>query len=518
MAMPRLITRQRVAGLGIVTLAAVLQGGAAGASALAVRGLFNALHHGQTLAPALLALLAGSGMVIGLARVLSAVTGQRIGHAYALEVRHALFHHASRMSASDVALRRNGYMSLRFVGDLSALRNWLALGLPHLIAALILIPVAQGVLWNLHPGIGRAVAPFFALGFLLIGLGGLRLAPLHRRLRRQRARIAADMAERMPLAPHLGRMGRAQKEIAQINRHSQQMISAALAQTRMSEGLKAVPDMVSGLAALAVIWVGMHNTLAPGTIAAALAALGIAFVPMRELANVWNLRASYRAAYAKCDSALNRRHRPQAHVVAQKAGAVGVDIRGLNSGALRDFSLSANAGEIVPVSGMTALEEAELFSVLLGLEIPEGGQVHLNNTPLPETDQSAIALIDTQPPLLRGSLRRGVVMGISPRPHDKAIRAAARKTGFDAVISRLGGLDQQIAEGGRNLSITERAQLSFTRAMLAEPGLVLLARSAIRLDTALAAKIITWARSSGATVLHENITPDPICPNSRASP
>lgn len=501
MKMPRLINRKRAFGLVAVTLWTLLQGVAAGAAAFAVRGLFESLHSDIPLPTMLLAMLAGSGVVIALSRVAASVAGERIGHAYALEVRHALFRHATRMPASDVAMRRNGYMSLRFVGDLSALRDWLGLGLPHLIAALILIPVAQWVLWSLHPGFGRAVIPFFVFGFVVIGLGGFLLVPMHRKLRHRRARIAADMAERMPLAPHLGRMGRTRIETDQISKHSYSMIDAALAKTRLSEVLKALPDVLSALAVLTVIWIGYRDDVTTGTIAGALSALGIAFFPMRELATVWNLHAGFRAAHSKCENALGRRQRPHTPPQRSKAEPFKVEIHNLTCGSLENFSLTANAGEITTLSGVTSHQKVQLFSVLSGLEIPESGTVRMNGTALAEVDQSRVAVVTAHPPVLRGSLRRAVTLGLNPRPKAKKIKSVARRTGFDKAIERLGGLDAQLAEGGKNLSISERAQLSLTRAMLSQPGLVLITRSARVLDKSAQATMMAWIKKTGATAL-----------------
>lgn len=499
--MPPLLNRTRSVGLIYVTLWTLVQGVAAGAAAFSVRGLFEALHAGTPLPPLLLTTLGGSGLLIALSRVAASVTGERIGQDYALAVRQALFHHATRMPASDVAMRRNGYMSLRFVGDLSALRDWVGLGLPHLIAALILIPVAQWVLWYLDPGLGFAVLPIFAIGFIAIGLGGFFLVPLHANLRQRRARIAADMAERMPLAPELGRMGRTAIEAEQIGKHSHGMIDAAITAKRLSEALKSLPDILSGIAALTVIWVGYNTAISTGTIAGALSALGIALFPMRELATVWDLSAGFRVAHSKCNNALSRRQRPQSPPRHDDRAPLGIQIRNLTCGALKDFSISANPGDIITLEGIDPPEKMQLFSVLSGLEIPERGSVYMNDIPLAQVDQRHIVTISAHPTVLRGSLRRNLTLGLSPRPKAAQIRRAARRTGFDQVIDRLGGLDSRIAEGAKNLSISERAQLSLTRAMLSKPGLVLVARSARVLDSETQTRMMTWIRKSGATAI-----------------
>ena len=190
--LPPLLDRKRGRGLVAVAALTVVQGVAAGAAAFATRSLFEAMHGGAALPVAQLVVLIGAGAVIAVTRVAARQLGERIGQDYARQIRTALFEHAARMPARAVASRRAGYMSLRFVGDMTAFRNWLGLGLPRLIAATVLIPAMLLVLWVLDPVFALGVMPIFAVCLALIAWGGLRLVPLQRRLRARRARIAAE--------------------------------------------------------------------------------------------------------------------------------------------------------------------------------------------------------------------------------------------------------------------------------------------------------------------------------------
>ncbi|MGX0879558.1 ABC-type multidrug transport system fused ATPase/permease subunit [Roseovarius sp. MBR-154] len=228
MPVPRLLENGRWRGLVTVSLVTLVQGAAAGVAAFATRRLFDAMHAGTTLPPGLLAALIASGLVIAGTRMLSRLMGERLGQGYALAIRLALLKHASGMPASAVAKRRSGYMSPRFVGDMTAFRDWLGKGLPRLIAAAVMIPAACAVLWLLEPRFALGIAPLFAVTLAVLAVAEPRLEPLHRRLRARRALIAAEMAERMPLAPELDRMGRRPAEMRQLRKRSERMIRAAL--------------------------------------------------------------------------------------------------------------------------------------------------------------------------------------------------------------------------------------------------------------------------------------------------
>lgn len=346
MPLPRLLENGRQWGLLAVSTLTLAQGSAAGTAAIATRGLFEALHRPGTLPVTLLAVLVASGFVIAWTRVWARVMGEQLGQSYARYIRLALLEHAAGMPASDVAARRNGYMSLRFVGDMTAFRNWIGLGLPRLIAGALLIPLSLSVLWILSPVFAWATLPLVAISLGLIGLGGFRLGPLHRRLRARRARIAVDMSERMPLAPELDRLGRRNIESEQLDYRIRRMIRAAIARIHLAESMKAVPDILAGSASMLIILSGFQQGATPGVIAGGLAALGLMITPLRDLATVWNLHSAWHSAAIKAEAALSRRQRNNRRGdQALPKGPANIAISGLELPSDNHLDLDLAAGE-----------------------------------------------------------------------------------------------------------------------------------------------------------------------------
>lgn len=476
--LPPLLDRRRGRGLAAVAALTVVQGAAAGAAAFATRSLFAAMHGGAALPVTELAVLAGAGAVIAATHVAARQVGERIGQDYARQIRTALFDHAARMPARAVAARRVGYMSLRFVGDLTAFRNWLGLGLPRLIAAIVLIPAMLLVLWLLDPVFALVVTPISALCLILITWGGLRLVPLQRRLRARRARIAAEMAERMPMAPHLDRLGRRGRELGLLDKRTDAMVSAALAHRLGAESLKALPDLAAGGAAALVILVGYRAGLGTGSIAAALAALGLLLSPLRDLGGVWNHRAAYRAAAIKAEAALSRAPRDlyRGGKSLPKGGVevVFADVA-LPSGT--HLSFRAPGGKATDLA-LGDLEADAVIDMLLGLDAPQAGAILLSGIDLRDLSRGTlrrdVMQIGPLPDILQGSIRRALVMGCDLRPDDAALIRMASDAGLSALLDRLGGLGGTVLEGGKNLSRAERLAISLVRVRLSRPRLVLL--------------------------------------------
>jgi ABC-type multidrug transport system fused ATPase/permease subunit len=507
--MPRLMENGRWRGLVTVSLVTLAQGVAAGVAAFATRGLFEAMHAGPTLPPGLLAALIISGLVIAGARVLSRLMGERLGQGYALAIRLALLDHASGMAASAVAMRRSGYMSLRFVGDMTAFRNWLGKGLPRLIAAVVMIPAACVVLWLLEPRFALAIAPLFAVTLVVLAVVGPWLEPLHRRLRARRARIAAEMAERMPLAPELDRMGRRSAELRSLRNHTERMIRAALHRLFWAESLKALPDAVAGLAACAVIVTGARTGASTGTIAGALAAIGLVLPPLRDLASVWNFRAAYLAAHKKCTAALSRAQRGTGQGDTRlPTGPLGVTVRDLPMPQGTTLTLDIAAGETQALT-CSAAEADTLFSALCGLEPVPSGHALLAGLCLSNLSRGSLRRgvhrLSSTPVVLKGSLRRNLSLGLLNRPSDAKLRKAARAAGLRALMDRIGGLDGALGEGGRTLSPADRSALSLARILLGKPQLVLLEDGVWHLDPDARDTLAAHIDRTGATILRHPI-------------
>lgn len=510
MAVPDLLGNRRGRRLAAVAAVTLIQAGAAGAAAFATRTLFEAMHGGTTLPlPILpLALLVGAGLVIAVTRIAARVMGERLGQDYAREIRAALFDHAARMPARDVANRRAGYMSLRFVGDMTAFRNWVGLGLPRLVTGAVLIPAMLGVLWLLNPVFAWVAAPLIALTLAAIAAGGHRLVPLQRRLRLRRGRIAAEMAERMPLAPWLDRLGRRDTELAQLHKRTDAMIRAALRHRRVAEALRALPDVAAGVAAALVIFFGHRDGLTPGTIAAGLAVLGLLLAPLRDLGGVWNHRAAFLAARVKASAALSRGQRDLYRGrQSLPKGPVAVSFEDVLLPSGEAFTSEVAAGETVSLP-LDELDAEAVIEMLLGLDTPPSGRILMSGIDLRDLSRGSlrrgVALVGPSPEMLQGSVRRALTLGCSDRPADDALDHLARQEGLGPMLDRMGGLNATVREGGRNLTPGERQAISLVRVRLAGSRLILLGAGC---DADILRRVARLQKRRAATVISQRPLP-----------
>lgn len=510
---------------GIARLAALAvgQAAAAGVAAFATREVFVALRvDGGPWPMVAMALVAAAGVALALLSVGERVVAERVGQEYAGALRLTLFTHLSRMPARDVAGRRSGGLALRFVGDLAAVRNWVSLGIARLVSAGIVLPVATAVLFVLDARLGAAAAVPLVLGLLAMALAGPRLGPAHRRLRARRARLAVDMLERVPHAPELRLLGRIHLERERLARRTAALIRSAQSRASGAAALRGIADVVGGLSAAALMMTAFANGVAAPTVAAALSALALMLQPLRDLGGVWDRHRAWVVARDKCAAVLRsptlrprRRDARQPKSTAATASAAPPDVcadaapklrlNGMGGGALAGQGLLVRPGQKVAIVGPNGAGKSTLLRLAAGLEQQPQVRVMLNGVDPTALDarqrRRMLALVSARSPMLAGSLRRGLTMGSAPVPADDVIRARALAFGLGGLLQRLGGLDGQIAEGGRNLSSGEARRVLLTRAALSGAKLLLLDEPDDALDADGSDTVARFLHGAEATAL-----------------
>lgn len=495
--------------IALVAVLALGQAAAAGTAAFATRDVFAAFRDNLTSLPTrALVLVAVAGLAIAMLRVAERVVAERVGQDYAASLRVKLFVHLTQMSARDVSDRRSGGLAMRFVGDLAAVRGWVSLGIARLISSSIVLPVAGAVLFLLNPNLGLAAAIPIGLGLVVMALTGPRLGPAHRRLRARRARLAADMTERIPHAPELRLLGRTKTEKTHLLRRTEKLINSALDRARGAALLRAVPDAVSGVAAASVFLVALLNGAPAAEAAGAMAAVGLMIQPIRDLAGVWDRHRAWVAARDKCKAILAAPKLDRSRVRTQEPlrdSPQSIRFSGVSAGVLDDIDIEAAPGQKIAIVGGNGAGKSMLLNLAAGLEQPQQGEVTLGGrapSSLSASDRRRfIALVGVRSPILAGSLRRALTMGTSARPDDGAILAQAEAFGLEKVIVRLGGLDGKVVEGGRNLSAGEARRVLLARAALAAPRLMLLDEPDDALDADGPELVEQLVRQSEATTL-----------------
>jgi ATP-binding cassette subfamily B protein len=471
--LPKLLERGRIGDAVLIPALGVAQALALGVGAFATRDAFAALHGTGSPAAGTLATLVGAGLTAAGIEVLSRLRSEALGQSYALSLRHILYDHLAGMDRREVAARRLGALSLRFVGDLSAARAWFGRGVSRLLTALVVLPGAAAVLYLLNPVLAAVATPPILLSLIAMLALAMGLQARHRSLRAQRANISIAMMERIAIAPDLDLLDRTDRELAALAADGAVLRRNAVARITRVGLLRMLPQAGAALSGAAMLWVSGRAGVAPGETAAGLAVLGILMIPLREFADVWDQFCAWRVAR---EQALALLARPSARRrVVPRGHPVGVRLAGLPLGPRR-IDAAIPPGAVAVITGPPGSGKSQLGLLIAGLDRAPDGTLFFDGqtAPLPR-----ILHVGDRPIVIQGSLRRALTLGIDPRPRRRDIEKAARSFGLTPLVTRLDGLLGRVGESARTASDSEALRLDLTRAALSRPDVLVI--DAIRL-------------------------------------
>ncbi len=160
---------------------------------------------------------------------------------------------------------------------------------------------------------------------------------------------------------------------------------------------------------------------------------------------------------------------------------------------LEHFSLDIPFGTHLAIVGETGAGKSTLANLVCRFYEPTEGALFIDGRDARERSQlwlhDSIGYVLQTPHLFSGTVRENLLMG-NPNATDEEIRRAISTVSAEEVIAHLEkGLDTDVGEGGDLLSTGEKQLISFARAILADPRILILDEATASVDTMTEAKI-----------------------------
>ena len=262
-----------------------------------------------------------------------------------------------------------------------------------------------------------------------------------------------------------------------------------------------VVEIVLALSIGLVVWYTAKEALAlqqsqQGTVIAFILCLNLLFRPLRVLADKFNVLQMGVIASERVFNVLDN---PAAIPPFTNQPATGLRFRGkiefdqvhfaydLAVPVLKGISFIAQPGETIALVGSTGSGKTSITSLLTRLYEFQQGQIKIDDLPIQsyelETLRGQVGVVLQDVFLFSGSVYDNITLRNTSISKDR-VEEAARMIGLhDFICSLPGGYDYDVRERGLTLSLGQRQLLSFIRALLYNPSILILDEATSSIDS-----------------------------------
>ncbi|MEQ2526021.1 ABC transporter ATP-binding protein [Robertmurraya yapensis] len=435
----------------------------------------------------------------------------QLGQSVIYDLRQHLFTHVQSLSHRFFDQRSAGSILVRIMNDINSLQELFTNGVINLLMDMILLVGIFTILFSLSPELTLAVMVILPLMFFIT-------TSLRRNIRRSWQIVRLNQSK---LNSHLNESIQGIRVTQSFTQEKENMgffdgvntetFESWRVASKKNSMFRPFVELTNAVGTAVLIWYGVHlmqtGSLSIGVFVSFAFYLGMFWEPISRLGQVYNQLLIGMASSERIFEFLDERP-----IVSEKKESIQLEeINGHiefkdvvfsydeKRPALKGINLEMAAGQTVALVGHTGSGKTTIANLVSRFYDPTDGQVLIDGHNLKDVslkdlrEQISVVLQDTF--IFSGTIAENIRFG-NPSATDEEVRRAAEAVGANSFIERLpNGYETEVEERGNVLSVGERQLLSFARAILANPRILILDEATASIDTETEVKIQTALRT-----------------------
>ncbi len=439
-----------------------------------------------------------SAVILFFAKILQIYFTNLAGQRIMKDLRHDLFSHMESLSVSFFSKEPSGKIITRITNDVENMNQLLSSGIVALLGDLAMLFFAIGFIFYINPKLASIVIIPMPFAIVVALFLGDKMEKLYEKVRDLVVKINIEMQETLSGIVLIQTFGAEKRQMEKFEKiateykkvfHKAQMTSIIL---RQSINVLSYTSI-----SLIIIFGGIltvKGEATVGTIVAFLAYINSLYGPLRDLSDKFSILQNAISSMKKLDSFFDIQNPvkdPDNPVTKKIVGDVAMknvyfsyDKKNM---ILKNINLKAPHGKKIAIVGFTGAGKSTIANLILRFYDPDKGSVLIDKTDVKRFKKAFIrshmAMVLQNVFIFKGTVRENITLGREDIT-DKEIIKAAKEIGVHDFIMKLPkGYDTELATEGANISQGERQLISFTRALVYNPEILLLDEATASIDT-----------------------------------
>lgn len=445
---------------------------------------------------------------LGIVGLISSVTAQyfaaKAAVGFAEKVRHVLFAHIQSLSYSEIDTIGTSTLITRMTSDMNQVQSCVNMSLRLLLRSPFVVFGAMVMAFTVD--VKAALTFVVTIPLLSVVVFGIMLVciPLYRRVQDKLDGVLCSARENLTGVRVIRAFCKEGDEIERFEQRNRELTRAQEFVGGISALMNPVTYVIVNVSIIVLIYIGAlrveQGIITQGAVVALYNYMSQILVELIKLAG---LIISLTKSVA-CGNRIQAVLEIQPSMTfpdqsAAESGAVSsdyavefrhADLRYPNAGgnALTDMNFAVKRGETVGIIGGTGAGKTSLVNMIARFYDASGGEVLVNGVNVREYGKAQlrgkVGVVPQKAVLFKGTIRENMRWGSASATDEEIYAALTVAQAAEIVNGKEGGLDYEIAQGGKNLSGGQRQRLTIARALVRKPEILILDDSASALDFA----------------------------------